>query len=268
MNLTIGEKIKALRKARNISQEVLAQYLGVSFQSVSKWETGAAMPDITLVPAIASFFEVSTDELFSFNVMETEKRVQELCYAAAEYRCSDPARSEQMLRDALKQYPGNDIILNNLLYTMRAPERNEEVVTLCKAILEVTKLDDVKYDVLRILAETYHAMGQQALVKPTLERIPEIYFSKLELDAKLLEGEDALDAAMQQAGLSRDDLLDMLSRLSQLYREKGNMAAAGDYADLCRKVYALFEGRKDELRYDLGRRQVWMDEDIWPRLEG
>ena len=268
MEIKLGEKIKSLRKQKNISQEVLAQVLGVTFQAVSKWETGAALPDVALIPAIAGFFEVSTDELFDFNLLEQERRVQELCWEAAEYRWRDPAKSEAMLREALKQFPGNDIILNNLLYTMRAPERNEEVVTLCKAILEVTRLDDVKYDVLRILAETYHAMGQQALVKPTLERIPEIYFSKLELDAELLEGADALDAAMQQAGLSRDDLLNMLSRLSQLYREQGNGDAAADYEDLCRKVYALFEGRKDELRYDLGRRQVWMDEDIWPRLEG
>jgi len=267
MEIRLGEKIKALRKQKNISQEVLAQVLGVTFQAVSKWETGAALPDVAMIPSIASFFEVSTDELFDFNLLEQERKVQELCWQAAEYRWSDPAKSEAMLREALKQYPGNDIILNNLLYTMRTPERSEEVITLCKAILEVTKLDDVKYDVLRILAETYHDMGQQALVKPTLEQIPEIYFSKLELDAKLLEGDDALDAAVQQAGLSRDDLLDMLSRISQLYCEKGNMDAAADYADLCRKTYALFEGRKDELRYDLGRRQAWLDEDIWPRLK-
>ena len=52
MNITIGEKIKSLRKQKNISQEVLAQYLGVSFQAVSKWENEATMPDITMVPAI------------------------------------------------------------------------------------------------------------------------------------------------------------------------------------------------------------------------
>ncbi len=60
MNIRLGQKIKSLRKAKNISQEVLAQYLGVSFQAVSKWETETAMPDVTLIPAIASFFEVST----------------------------------------------------------------------------------------------------------------------------------------------------------------------------------------------------------------
>ena len=46
MDNTLGNKIKQLRKQKNISQEVLAQYLGVSFQAVSKWETGTTMPEV------------------------------------------------------------------------------------------------------------------------------------------------------------------------------------------------------------------------------
>lgn len=267
MNINLGEKIKMLRKQKNISQEVLAQILGVTFQAVSKWETGATLPDVTLIPAIASFFGVSTDELFDFNLMEQEKKIMELCWAAADYRWSDPAKSEKMLRDALKQYPGNDIILNNLLYTLQTPDRNEEIITLCKAILEVTKLDDVKYDVLRILARTYHEMGQQALVKPTLEQIPEIYFSKLELAAKYLDGDDAMEAAMMQAGLSRDDLLEMLARISELHRIKGENEKAEEFAALTHEVYRLFDGRSDDFSYDIGRRRVWLEEDVWPRLK-
>jgi len=64
MTIKLGKKIRELRKAKNISQEVLAQYLGVSSQAISKWENETAMPDITLIPAIASFFDVSTDDLF------------------------------------------------------------------------------------------------------------------------------------------------------------------------------------------------------------
>lgn len=265
MNIKLGEKIRALRKAKSISQEVLAQYLGVSFQAVSKWENGDTMPDVTMIPAIAIFFEVSTDELFDFNRLETEQKIQEACWKIADIRYDQPEKAEKMLRDLLKQYPGNEVILNNLLYTMRAPERCEEVITLCKSILEVAKEDDVKYDVLRILAETYHEMGQQNLVKPALEQIPEIYFSKLELAAKLLDGEDALEAAQQQAGLSRDDLLDMLSRMSQLYRLEGNTQKAAEYAELTKQVYGLFEGRMDTLGYT-GREPVWLQETMWPRL--
>ena len=74
--IKLGEKIKSLRKQKNISQEVFANYLGVSFQAVSKWENGNTMPDVTMIPAIASFFGVSTDELFDFNLYEIEKNVE------------------------------------------------------------------------------------------------------------------------------------------------------------------------------------------------
>ena len=266
MAIRLGEKIKALRKQKNISQEVLAQVLGVSFQAVSKWETSVTMPDVALIPAIASFFEVSTDELFDFNRIEQEEKVMDIVGQAADIRWDRPAEAEEILRRGLKQFPGNDVLLNNLLYTMRAPERSEEVVTLCKSILEVTRDDTVKYDVLRILAETYHAMGCQALVKPTLEQIPEIYFTKLELDADLLEGEDALKAAVAQANLSRMDLICMTARASQLYREKGQLEKAEDYARLAREVYALFEGREDYLGYN-DYEQQRLKADVWPLLE-
>ena len=170
-----------------------------------------------------------------------------------------------MLRELLKQYPGNDVILNNLLYTMRSPERCDEVVTLCKSILEVTRDDEVKYDVLRILAETYHEMGQQALVKPTLEQIPEIYFSKLELSAKLLTGVDAMNAAQMQAVQSRDDLLDMLSRTSELYQNSGDTVKAKKYALLTKQLYGLFADNDDFLGYN-AHEQKWLDEEIWQRL--
>ena len=50
MNIRLGEKIRTLRKIKNISQETLARYLGVSFQAVSKWENGSAMPDVMMIP--------------------------------------------------------------------------------------------------------------------------------------------------------------------------------------------------------------------------
>lgn len=266
MEIKMGEKIKALRKQKSISQEVLAQVLGVSFQAVSKWETGTCMPDVTMIPAIAGFFEVSTDELFDFNLIEQENRVMDIVAKAAELRDEQADEAEAILRQGLKQFPGNEILLNNLLYTMRTPERSEEVVTLCKSILEVTRMDEVKYDVLRILAETYHDMGYQALVKPTLEQIPEVYFTKVELEAELLEGKDALRAALRQAGMWACDLLGMLARAAQVSRQLGEEDKAKDYGQLARSVYALFDGRGDALGYTEHARQ-WMAEEVWPRVE-
>ncbi len=60
---TVKLIIAELRKDKGIGQQDLADVLGVSFQSVSKWETGVTMPDITLLPNIAEYFKVSVDEL-------------------------------------------------------------------------------------------------------------------------------------------------------------------------------------------------------------
>lgn len=64
MENTIGKNIKRLRKSSDISQEVLATALCVTVQAVSKWETEQSIPDVSLLPDIASFFNVSIDSLF------------------------------------------------------------------------------------------------------------------------------------------------------------------------------------------------------------
>ncbi|MCL2409459.1 MAG: helix-turn-helix domain-containing protein [Oscillospiraceae bacterium] len=63
-NIAIGKNIKKLRDEQNVTQQQLADKLGITFQSVSKWERGAAIPDTVMLPAIADFFGVSIDELF------------------------------------------------------------------------------------------------------------------------------------------------------------------------------------------------------------
>ena len=239
--IKLGEKIKALRKQKNISQEILAGYLGVSFQAVSKWENGSTMPDVTMIPAIASFFGVSTDELFDFNLFEMEKQVDDICHEAYKYRFSDAARSEQILREGLQRFPGNDIILNNLLYTLDYTARADEVIRLCKTLIESTKDDSVKYDACRILACCYKENGQIDLIKPVLEKIPEIYFSKLELMASLLEGEESYEAAQKHKNISAEDLIDMLLIVGKRLKENGEIEKANAQFRIAQKIMAAFE---------------------------
>lgn len=62
--INLGSNIKRLRDARRLTQEQTAQALNVSFQAVSKWETGVTVPDTLMLPRIAAFFGVTIDELF------------------------------------------------------------------------------------------------------------------------------------------------------------------------------------------------------------
>lgn len=71
--MTIGKNIAELRKNSGMTQEQLADILGVSSQSVSKWENDTTMPDIMLLPAIAGCFNITVDELYGGR-KPTEKR--------------------------------------------------------------------------------------------------------------------------------------------------------------------------------------------------
>ena len=65
MENTLGIRIAALRKERGLTQEELAEKLGVSSQAVSKWENDLSCPDIMLLPALAKIFDTTTDELLT-----------------------------------------------------------------------------------------------------------------------------------------------------------------------------------------------------------
>ena len=67
MQENIGAKIAELRREHNMKQDELAEMLGVTPQAMSKWENGASMPDISLLPKIAQIFGVTIDDLFGVN---------------------------------------------------------------------------------------------------------------------------------------------------------------------------------------------------------
>lgn len=74
MKLTIGENIRNFRKKNDLTQETLADRLGVTYQSISRWENGITYPDLELIPAIAEVLAVTVDELLGMPQIEKEKR--------------------------------------------------------------------------------------------------------------------------------------------------------------------------------------------------
>ena len=94
MNETMGNTIMRLRKERRLTQEQLANELGISYQAVSKWETGNSCPDIATLPLLAALFGVSIDALFGLDAPAEEE--PELCAGepgpkAEEAVCREPA---------------------------------------------------------------------------------------------------------------------------------------------------------------------------------
>lgn len=76
MKLNIGENIRSSRRRLDMTQEQLADRIGVSYQSVSRWENGLTYPDMELIPALAEIFGISTDELFGMENSQKEKEAE------------------------------------------------------------------------------------------------------------------------------------------------------------------------------------------------
>lgn len=89
--MTFAEKLKSIRKKAGLSQEQLAEKLGVSRQAVTKWETETGIPDIENMMAISALFDISIDELLS-NERGMKKSNEYLFESVTEYDIDEPKR--------------------------------------------------------------------------------------------------------------------------------------------------------------------------------
>jgi transcriptional regulator with XRE-family HTH domain len=109
--MNISANLKRLRRERELTQEKLAEILGVVPQAVSKWERGEGLPDITLVPSIAAALGVTTDALFGMDAALKERRVKEILAEWGRVQTLpdggfDNAAGIAFLRDKLREFPG------------------------------------------------------------------------------------------------------------------------------------------------------------------
>ncbi len=152
--MELGKKIKQLRLNKGITQETLANALGVSYQAVSRWENETTMPDISLLPQISVYFGVSIDELFEFTEDSRYKRIENMLnekqsLADAEFESSKEFLEKQINKDSDNV---NAIKLLAWLYFHRSKSSNLRAVEYAKRALQ---LGDTSKSMNNILRDAY-----------------------------------------------------------------------------------------------------------------
>lgn len=199
MENMIGSKIRELRCSRNLTQEQLAQNLNITAQSISKWENGIGMPDISQVVPIAHFFDVSTDYLFGIEENTITDEIKKIIDNAT---AQDSYYKEYiMLKEALKTYPGDVRLLlellscgkclisdGNVLTQQEKTTVFEETERAGKLILSYTKELPILCETVKWLIKLYCEMGETEKGVLLSEMLPELIgFNKISALALVYE---------------------------------------------------------------------------------
>lgn len=168
MNIYFGENLKKLRKEKELTQEMLADFLGVSFQAVSKWERNESSPDITTLPVIASFFDVTTDALLGVDKSKKEEIVQKYIDEYEGLYFKDTPKAFEIITKAKKKFPGDFRILirymTALISTKGGIKNNpikifDEMISINENIQNHCTSDSIRIKAKRLMGTYYKTLS-------------------------------------------------------------------------------------------------------------
>ena len=195
--MNIGNTIKKLRRQHGVTQETLGAYLGLTAQAVSRWESGACCPDIQMLPMLAGFFDITTDELLGVDKTKSTDAIKSYLESGESLlELGEYAEAETMLRKALEQYPNSvelKLLLGSVLVSRDDTSGAYEACEICRFILKNPKCSEQqKGEARRILCMAYtYRLHDEENTRSVIEEMTDWNYSRELFTAKYLTGKVA-----------------------------------------------------------------------------
>lgn len=215
MNITLSENIRRLRTESTLTQEQLAEAVGVSPQAVSRWETGISYPDITLLPVLANIFNTSTDTLLGVDITRKQEEIKSaLEYNSNLHREGKHHESEAFIREKLKLYPDSADLTYQLAYALdkytadgeQQKVIDDEIETLCKRSIQLDRSTWITHAARQMLCLLYNRQGQSEKAIEIADSMPTWWVSREFLMQYVMPA----DAAARQRQYNLVALMDMM----------------------------------------------------------
>ena len=169
----LSANLKKYRIMKGLTQEDVAEYLGITAQSVSKWERGESYPDITLLPALANIFETSVDLLLGMDTIRADETRRNIHKTAVEYQQSgDYPLAEKTYREALLSYPNDPGMLLGLAGTLALNGSTVEAIELMEKGLPLSANEKQKATIRAALCFLYLKAGSEDKANGLASQLP------------------------------------------------------------------------------------------------
>ena len=207
--MQIGTNIKRLRREKEMTQESLAEYLGVSVSAVSQWESEKTAPDLSLIQPLCHLLGVTSDQLLGIDLEAKERRIEEIISKANSRRRGYNAEAYKILADGLREYPDSFKIMQDLMYTIfpliydtdySEKERKnfcDEIIRLGELILEKCVDDNSRHSAIQLLCFVYAKNGNRERAVELAMKMPTIAVSRMMLLSNIYIGEEGYQCDKQ-----------------------------------------------------------------------
>lgn len=243
--MNIGSIIKELRQKKKMSQEELAEYLGVSTQVVSRWETSVSYPDIILLPLIANVFNVTVDYLLGTDKFKNDKIVEEINETYRKYnKKGDNVGCYEYMKKMYEKYPHIEKV--QLMYADScSAAHNEDKSIIDEGIEVLERLVRLSYDE-EIKDKAYDKLFWLYLHKKDKVKLKDIFNNyikpKLKKDyysSYMLDGDELTKYCQLEIcgiiGDFWDQLMDM--RKNETYPLKEMVIALNKFNQVCQIMF-------------------------------
>lgn len=251
MNITICENLRQYRKNKGNTQEDLAEHLGISIQAVSKWERNEGFPDITLLPKIAMYYNVSVDDLLGVGRIQIEKKVAEYCEKSDAYQRKGDFDSDLSLwTEAVKEFPNNYSVLHGYMVSLyqknqscaNPEEYADEIIKTAERLFNESDEPYHRYDVIWNLCRLYIRLENEEKAIEYANKAPGMDITRDHLFTFILKGEKAVEHIQENLCVFAD----------LIYGEVNTMLKQGNFNNNERRKARQYSLKVFELLYEDG----------------